>query len=61
MVPKRLIPVILLATLLGGCFQTTCGGTKFFHPSKKDVLTQGTKDQMLAHNRWLRRQGCKVN
>jgi len=43
--------------LLAGC-GSTCAGWKQFNPSRKDVLTEGTKMQIVEHNSYGERQGC---
>ena len=41
---------LLCVILLGGC--TACGDTwtKPIYPSRQDVLTRGTAEQILIHN-----------
>jgi len=42
---------------LGGC-GFGCAGWHEFEPSSRDVLTDGTAKQMLAHNEFGAKQGC---
>lgn len=50
---------LLIATSLSmaGC-ETNCAGWQQINPSRKDALTDGTKNQILAHNLFGAKQGC---
>ena len=54
---KNTIAISALALLLAGC-GSTCAGWKSLNPSRKDVLTEGTKTQIVEHNSYGERQGC---
>lgn len=45
----RLI-VLAAALLLSGCAGSNCGGWSAIYPSRSDVLSEGTADQILKHN-----------
>lgn len=53
------ITAISLLLLLGGCASIGgCAGWEKFEPSRKDRLTDGTKERILAHNINGERRGC---
>lgn len=45
----------LIAGSLVGCETRIidCKQVDFVKPSRKDVLTRGTKEQIVAHNEWV--------
>lgn len=47
-ISSSLILISMLA-LLGGC-ATDCGWVQPINPSRQDVLSRGTKQQILTHN-----------
>ena len=57
-----LILLLVTSVLTSGCATSnTCAGWDKLgpvKPSRKDVLTDGTKDQILAINEFGKRQGC---
>jgi hypothetical protein len=54
--------IVVLALLLSSCATgnkaVNCAGWRSIHPSREDVLTRGTKEQILAHNESGVHQGC---
>ena len=44
--------------MTSGCTGFSCAGFHEFRPSPKDVLTEGTAQQMLSHNLYGVKQGC---
>lgn len=61
-VASRFCIVMCLAVFLSGCGTTgqalNCAGWKAIRPSRHDVLTRGTKEQILAHNEQGVAQKC---
>ena len=61
---QRLIVITCLGLMLAGCVTTgaaipnTCAGWRAIHPSREDVLTRGTKEQIIAHNEYGQHRGC---
>jgi len=52
-----LILLFAMLSLSAGC-ATNCAGWEQINPSRKDVLTDGTKNQILSHNLFGAKQGC---
>jgi hypothetical protein len=58
--------IVLMVIGLVGCAPqtqppvrtTNCAGWREIRPSREDVLTRGTIDQILAHNEYGAEQGC---
>jgi hypothetical protein len=46
----------LISVLISGC-ATSNAGFKYIEPSRKDVLSEGTKKQILEHNEFCEKQG----
>ena len=42
--------LILIGVSLSGCATNSCAWVKAIYPSHDDVLTRGTKQQILTHN-----------
>lgn len=42
--------LLLIAVSIGGCATSNCAGWSAIQPSRSDVLTDGTKRQILGHN-----------
>jgi len=55
---SRLIALALAGLLAGCATASNCAGWSAIRPSRADVLTQGTQDQILKHNRGGRAAGC---
>lgn len=45
---------LILTTSCGTTPATDCAWARLIQPSKQDVLTRGTKVQIVAHNRSVR-------
>ena len=62
MVPRLIVITCLgfLASCVtpGAAIPNNCAGWKAIHPSREDVLTRGTKEQIIAHNEFGMHQGC---
>ena len=54
------IALALISVSSLGCATnaSNCAGWSAINPSRKDVLTEGTVKQMLAHNEFGVKQGC---
>lgn len=50
--------IALIGSLTGGCATSICGGFEKIQPSRSDVLTRETKEQILSHNLHGEQQGC---
>lgn len=58
---RVVLTISLIATLISGCATNkalNCAGWRAIHPSRSDVLTRGTKEQIVAHNEFGVAQGC---
>lgn len=53
-----IVLVVGTGLMTSNCASFSCAGWHEFRPSSKDVLTDGTAEQMLAHNLYGAKQGC---
>lgn len=53
---RNLILLTLISASISGCV-TNNGGFKYIMPSRHDVLTEGTKKQIIEHNEFCEKQG----
>ena len=49
--------LIASASSISGC-ATNCAGFEAIRPSRADVLTESTQNQILSHNLFGAKQGC---
>jgi hypothetical protein len=51
--------IVGFAISLGGCATGgVCSGARVLKPSRADVLTDGTKAQIVSANEYYEQQGC---
>ena len=65
MVSRLRVIGIVSCLFLGGCAAampspgaSNCAGWRAIRPSRTDVLTRGTKEQIITHNEHGVHQGC---
>ena len=63
MVSQLKLLCVIACLALSGCATTVaipnnCAGWRPIHPSREDVLTRGTKEQIIAHNEFGQHRGC---